>query len=352
MDILLLDRHFQTIQIIDDHESLTWHRCYSQVGDFSLYTTTEIMQSVKQACYLFLSDNKELGLIENIQLTDKKLIVRGRFYDAVYDRELVYPTRNYYNDYPDEIIEDLVGQYFPDIEVVPHSGHLGARVTAQYTGKSVLEVIEQLCTTQNLGFYTTLDSSDNSLHLILYEGKNRLPTQSENTFVSFSQNFETVDDYVYTRDTKSEKNYALVAGEGEGDDRVTTTVDLRSNQNEPRKMLWVDARDLQKDENTTDAEYLAMLQQRGREKLAEKTVVQKVEITPVLDNLVYKTDYDLGDLCAVDLMQKDTNQNVIYRINLDKRIREIDEVYEKGYRQIKLVLGEQYQTVNKILSTV
>lgn len=103
------------------------------------------------------------------------------------------------------------------------------------------------------------------------------------------------------------KNFAYVAGEGEGSARVIVEVDLRSSADEERREVYVDARDLQStyqddagDEHTYTADqYRALLRQRGLEKLAEYQKIETVngDVDPNA-NLTYGVDFDLGDLCT------------------------------------------------------
>jgi len=349
MDILLLDSSFDAIALIDDYQSLTWHRVYSNVGDFALYLRPDYYQYTKDAYYLYLDDSKELALVECNELNDTQLIVRGNFYDTIYDRKVVYPTKIFTNKYPEEIAYSLIHEYFPSIQTPTEIEAFGSRITTQFTGKTVLEILKDICASQNLGFETTYSSTGNILTFKLYQGLNRLASQNENPFVDFSNNYDTLSQYQFTYDIRSEKNFALVAGEGEGEDRVTTTVDWSDGGD--IKELFVDARDLQKDEDTTDAQYIEILKERGREALAERTAIENIEVTPILTNYTYRSDYDLGDLCAADILHKDTRTDkVIFKASLDKRITELDEVYENGGLTLKLTLGEQYPTISNAIS--
>jgi len=84
----------------------------------------------------------------------------------------------------------------------------------------------------------------------------------------------------------------------------------------------VDARDVSSDDMTT-AEYQQALIQRGNEKLAEFGIVECLEAATLpFVNFAYKTDYDLGDIVTVE--------KKAWSIEMDKRITEIQEIYENG----------------------
>ena len=108
----------------------------------------------------------------------------------------------------------------------------------------------------------------------------------------------------------------------------------------------MDARDLQQTTTSrtyTDAEYESLLQQRGRQKLAEYNQRQKVESDVDPDaNLVYGVDFDLGDICTV--MKSSIG------IAVDTRITEIRETIEGASRTVDVIFGEDSPTnIRKII---
>lgn len=98
------------------------------------------------------------------------------------------------------------------------------------------------------------------------------------------------------------KTVTLVGGEGEGSARKYTTVGGGIGLN--RRELFTDARDISSDVGNdvtlTDAEYTALLQQRGKEKLAENTYVAsfegQVETTVMFK---YGKDFFNGDVVQI-----------------------------------------------------
>lgn len=185
----------------------------------------------------------------------------------------------------------------------------------------------------------------NDLVFEVWKGKDRRDSQTENSWAIFSNSFFNIRNVVYNRNSSSYRNYAYVAGEGEGEDRITVTVDLRQG-GEERKELWVDARDIRRqDDNGNEItldDYKALLAQRGKEKLAQYRKVEIVNssIDPHA-NLEYKRDFDLGDLC--------TYINTEIGIATDKRITEIIETYEGGAEELTVTFGTDEVTSIKQL---
>ena len=151
---------------------------------------------------------------------------------------------------------------------------------------------------------------------------------------------------IYNRNESSYKNFAYVAGAGEGSDRVIVTVDIRQ-PGEERSELYVDARDLQQEDGNGNKipidSYREQLKQRGKEKLAEYRMVETISsnVDPNA-NLVYKKDFDLGDYC--------TYVNTETGISTDKRITEIMETYEGGAMELSVVFGtDEVSTVRQLI---
>ena len=136
----------------------------------------------------------------------------------------------------------------------------------------------------------------------LYSGVDRSYDQTANPYVVFSPNFENIINSNYVESKSALKNVTLVGGEGEGSSRRYTTVGGGSGLN--RRELFTDARDISSDVGNdvtlTDAEYTALLQQRGKEKLAENTDVTsfegQVETTVMFK---YGEDFFNGDVIQI-----------------------------------------------------
>ena len=172
----------------------------------------------------------------------------------------------------------------------------------------------------------------------VYKGLDRTSSQSVNPRAIFSRQFENVLSSEYLIDKKDYKNVALIAGQGEGEDRLTATVGVATGLN--RHELFVDARDIgpgTTEDPIDEPTQLLMLAQRGNEKLAESKASEVY--TAGADphgNLKYKEDYALGDIVtARDL-----------GIIADARITEIKEIYEDSGMMLELTFG--YERVMKI----
>lgn len=175
------------------------------------------------------------------------------------------------------------------------------KITAQFTGDNLYDVIAEICRLTGIGFKVTLNDKKQFVFK-LYAGADRTYAQTENPYVIFSPKFENIANSNYLESKKEYKNVALVAGEGEGAERKTTSVGEGNGLE--RRELFVDARDISTttEDNVTlsDEEYKKQLAQRGNEKLAECSSAQsfegQVEMTKMFE---YGKDFFIGDIVQI-----------------------------------------------------
>lgn len=359
MRIIFLDENFETVGSISVYSSLIWDRRYYEPGVFELHTSVDYFTMMNTSKYLWRNDRKELGIIREVEYaqTDKgerNAFCKGYFAEKLLDNRVIQRSLNLTGT-PEEISRQLVTDFFisptdtdrtfPQIVLGEVAG-IGTSTHVQTTGTVVGEKMYEIEQTQEMTHSLEFDYESNLLRLVIWKGLDRTDDQTENSWAVFSDKFKNVKDVVYDRDESEYKNYAYVAGEGEGSARVVVEIDNRSDPDEERRELYVDARDLQKETETktyTDAEYEQLLRQRGLEKLKEYDLIETVSSNiETHANLVYGEDYDLGDRC--------TYQNLDVGIECTKRITEIEEIYEGAKQTLNITFGTDSATsIHKII---
>ena len=162
---------------------------------------------------------------------------------------------------------------------------------------NILEVIETLCETNEIGFKITLNDS-NQFVFKLYKGIDRSYRQDTLPYVVFKPSFENIINSNYAELNSTAKTITLVAGEGEGSARKTRTVGTGSGL--LRKELFTDARDIQLEEGMSLSTYYAKLDQRGTEKLKENKVQKSFDGECETTRMyVYGRDFFMGDCVQV-----------------------------------------------------
>ena len=126
------------------------------------------------------------------------------------------------------------------------------------------------------------------------------------------------------------KTKAIVGGQGDGAQRVV--VEVGGGSGLDLREMFVDARDLSP-EDLTAAQYKEVLKQRGYEALQEAIEAESLECETAPEiNFKYKSDYDLGDIVTI--------KKKSWGLYMNKRITEIQEVYEYGGGYVVPTLGD------------
>lgn len=314
MDLYVLNENFEKIAIIDAYESVLWTDRYNKPGEFEIYTPVAdfALQYPVTNNYLQIKDSEHTMIIEDTTIesnvdTGNHIKIVGRSLESILDRRIVWTQTNITGNLqngvkklledaiinptdPDRKISNFVFEESDDTEIT------SLTMDNQYTGDNLLEVIEALCEVNEIGFKITLNDS-NEFVFKLYKGIDRSYRQETLPYVVFKPSFENIINSNYSEENSVAKTITLVAGEGEGTDRITRTVG--SGTGLLRKELYTDARDIDSEE-ISRAEYLAKLDERGAEKLNEnkvkKTFDGECETTRMF---VYQRDFFMGDCVQV-----------------------------------------------------
>lgn len=353
MQIIIFGKDYQTTGAIRVFNTLLWYRRYYSPGMFELHVPADCFNLLNSGQYLYRSDRTELGVIREVNFVrgekgEKTAYCKGFFAEHLLNNNIIYPAFSRTGT-PEALARSIVGQYIinpsdaarkiRNIRLgAAHGG--GTPIALQNTGDHVGDRLYDALKTQEMSQRLAFDYLENTLTYEVWKGLDRRDTQTENSWAIFSDRFRNIKNAQYDRDASDCKNVAYVAGEGEGSARKVVEVDVRESPQEERRELWVDARDLQQrsdEANYTDAQYRDLLFQRGLEKLADYAAIEKVDsdVDPAA-NLVYGTDFDLGDLCTYRYSDVD--------IECSKRITEIQEAYEGAKRTISVIFGNDAAT--------
>lgn len=337
MDIYILDQDLEMLDIIDSSSSVIWTPRYYDVGDFEIYiqASRKNLNLLQEERYVMRQESDMVGIIEKVKvITDVEdgdyILASGRCLKSILARRIIWNQTNLRGK-TEAIMRSLINDNLINpvnpARKIPNVilGELkGFTETAEFqsTGDELLEKIIELCKVSGIGWKVILNKNK-KIEIDFYKGINRSYSQTENPYIVFSPEFDNLLTTETEIDTQSLKNVALVAGEGEGTDRTTTTIGTEAGLS--RRELFVDARDLSSNNGEIGAnEYLQILKERGIEKLAEAGEFFKVS-GEAETKITYEfgKDYFLGDLVTV------VNE---YGITANTRILEVIECEdENGY---------------------
>lgn len=347
MDLLFLDKNFTVCKIVDSFKNFAWNRRYFESGSFSIELLVEEYRDIKSnnSKYLYCRDFKETAILETLDFntagTSTTAILTGRFLETVLGDRVIKNTWNYTGT-TEEIARKMVYDFCINCQYPLFGGKLklgkykglGIKRVYQNTGDDVKTALYNLLKLDGLSYSIDYDYEADILTFNVWSGLDRTENQSINSWATFCKNYENIQNDRYSNDETQYKNFAFVAGEGLAQNRVVVEVNQVKN-GEERKELYVDARDLQQNENMTDEEYRQTLRQRGVEKLEDCKKVELTEFDIDLEsNLEYGKDYDLGDI----VMYKNDELDLY----VENRIIEIAKVYDGENETIEISFGDDY----------
>ena len=356
MELEVLDTNFSRIAIADSYESMIWTDRYNQYGDFELYLGMErsLLDVYKPDYYLVSDDSEYAMIIENTKITTSTeegnhFIVTGRSLESILARRIVWTQTNIYGNLQNGV-KKLINENIinPSLAARKISNFVFEEsddpvVTAasfdelQFTGETVYDAITKMCDAFDLGFKVTLNS-DNQFVFKLYAGKDRSYKQDSLPYVVFSPTFENIINSDYYEAKENYCNVTLVAGEGEGAARTTRVVGDNTSTELNRRELFTDARDLSSNVDggtLTPAQYQAVLQTRGEEKLKEVEIIKEFEgqVEPT-QMYRYGEHFFMGDITELE-----------NEYGLETRVRVMEYIHSDSDQGI-----EEYPTF-KVLDT-
>jgi len=335
IELILLDDDYNRLKTVKNFTSLQWTERYYGVGDFDArFDVDAHIHTLLRAAYVYRKDTRRLGRVENrsADMTAKDAALRGRLIESALDDRVIQTSRDY-NAAAEDVCREIVTEFcltgdrtIPRLTLGEAVG-LGEQIRIQRTGKTVLEVVTEILTEQEMSCRVDYDIASRTLAFRVFQGLDRTRGQTVNPWAVFScARYNVITEtYAYAYDAK---NYAYVAGAGEGAERTVVTVDETDGGN--RRELYVDARDLQPTETMTNDEYESALVNRGKDKLAEYNASETITFEADVNNAPF---FALGDKCTY--YQPDLD------VLVEDRITEIYETYENDGLTVAITMGKE-----------
>ena len=320
MNLNLYNEDMQRISIIGTNfVSCLWAEGYNTMEDFTLevQATKEYKSKLKPDCYVGRDDRKTLMVIKSIETVDNTIIATGKQATRVLDDVAFVGTlpegsiidtsvKNAYNG----------SSKFHKLEF--KTTNLGIKYDQQISHKSFLELCTVMCQSEDVGLKVIRQNGG----LVAEFYKPEI-----NSNIKLSENFGNVKVNNIILSTENYRNYAIVLGEGEEENRTRVDVDLTNG--EKRREIIVDARDIQLEERETTTQYKKRLYARGVESLLEQQKTWECAILPLAKE--FGSKYDLGDM--VDIVLNEYNikmQARISRFTQNQQRNQIETIVEIG----------------------
>lgn len=366
IDILeIRDRSLKLIGVIDNATSIIWVTEYYGAGHLEIYApiTDNTIKLLKKGNYVVRRDEVQAAIIEAVSYKESAesgmmIIARGRMLKSILDRRLAYKLKDSHHIKPvrvtgyvrnvQEVIRKQAGTLAGAVRkisglIIGSDGGITKKIetdtelegesSRQSSYKNLLTFTDSILQEYECGALMRLTNT--TLVYDLYEGKDRTVNNTDgNKPVIFSQNFDNLLSATFDTDETFYKNYALIGGEGEGENRFFAEFKENEATGLDRRETFVNALDIpqtytddQGQEQTyTDDEYTALLVGQAQTELKELVTTEKMgaELNLIYSPFKLREDFSLGD--------KVTIQDNKLGLYMDVRILKITEVQDaNGY---------------------
>lgn len=321
MNLNLYDSNLNRIAIIgNQYVSCLWSEGYNTVENFTLevVATDDYKRKIRVDCYVGRTDRPTLMVVKTVEFSGGNIVASGKQATRVLD-DVAFVGTIPENSLIDKAILDAYnsGNKYRNVEFADTD--LQVSYEHQLSNTSILDLCEIMCQNKDVGFKA--EKQGKLLIVSFYK-----PAERAN--LVFSQNFGNLFVNSISISNENLKNYAIVLGQGEGDQRAKAYVDATNGAD--RRELVVDAKDLQREEGETDSNYNSRLVSRGVEKLLEKQQTFSCDFSPHAAD--FGSKYDLGDIITVYLTD--------YGITIKARISRFTQKSQRNKISTSVEVGQ------------
>lgn len=337
MEAYILNKNFETVELIDTFTSFIWTDRYQEEGDFDLRMPIENalkLQYLKRDNYLYIENSPHLMIIESFLIESTSdngstIKVVGRSLESILRRRIIQDVTIFSNVNFQNAVEKLL----KDAIISPAQGErridnfcflrtddpaiTSLTIDTTFEKRETLyDAIQIMCKEKEVGFKIVTETfkangvEQYTFVFYLYKGTDRTYGQSLNPWVIFSKGYENLVDSSHLQNQEDYANVCYVTGadtenQQESDDEppeLHITVGTVSGLD--RREVYTDAGSLRsEDENVklTHQQKVDMMTQAGNEELAEHKVA--VSFTGEVDPysmFQYNRDYYMGDRVQVE----------------------------------------------------
>lgn len=264
MQVYILDADYNLLGVIDEAESVLWHKKYNDIGESEIYIPCNetYLDLLKKGNYLYRFDDDMVCKIEKREIetdvengdfiivpaTDICKILSGRIvrWQVVYSGTVAgfiqkVLTDNVIN--PAQSTRKIPG--FTFVLDTSNGATFTERIETSTFTDDLLQLIITTCKTYNYGFRVSYDLNARSLVFRLYRGKNKA-VMASGEYVEFSPQYSNILSSRYIEDASSYKNVAYVSYKAADESVHLLSVYRGMNEGQPeptgeaRREIFVD----------------------------------------------------------------------------------------------------------------
>lgn len=258
----------ELLGMLEIWRSLIWEEKAFTAGSFSLDSliTAESRALLTPENIIWI-EGETAGIIEYIQQQagddGPYITVKGHLLTGILDRRILWGRYDLYGTVPElmyKLVEDCAinptrgdanTRKIPGLVLAGTAPEGGEVIRKQKTGGSLLEALEEMAESAQVAFGVRFNPQIPQMEFWARPGVSRTVNQNIVDPVFYSTELDDVLSSEYSYDSSEYRNAALVAGEGDGDERVFVTVESETDVSEPENSF------------VPNGEYTAMLTADG-----------------------------------------------------------------------------------------
>ena len=312
MILTFYNKDLEVTGSITQWKSLYFSNTYNTMGSFSLEISAQNNESYFERLWEYCTidyDNDNVYVITSVNVVDKSIVLTGFPVTYIFSKRV--STEVVGTELAEKAMHKVVGTMSPWDSLVL-GNEIGYTDVLDFTmsDTSVLDYLQSIGEASDMGFRVV--KKENNLVFECFK-------PSLNTSVKYSTSLKNVANLDYLVNENDYYNTAIVAGAGEGDNRVTVLAHNSPNgilpQGVARREIYVDARNEQPKEGETNYNYRMRLRNFGLKKLAEMQRVNNLSFYISSDDAV-----SLGDVIDVYLEE--------YKTYIRARVVEVETINE------------------------
>lgn len=376
MILEIFDKEKNRVGMIKAFKSASYVVKYNGIGTFTVKVpNNEDSVKLLQRDNYILLDVDVMGVIKyRGKQTSKstEITISGYLINHILTYRTFLKTQSFTGTV-EEICEQMINNNFinPEddrrkisfVKVISKTGS-GQSKRIQRTGGTIESAIESILSVESKGYsvkpavakYDEVSGSETNISYFGFEvlepTDRTFQNEQGNNPIVFSMQLNNLESLSFDEDGSEYKNVAIVAGAGEGVERVVVEVGDSEATGIDRIELYVDARDLSKTETTetgtveiSDEEYNGILTERGNEYLEDNKVFLDMDGKIIQDGSTvnkYGVDYFLGDFVSV------IDDDLGYIVNA--QITEMTKTISSGTEKVDFTFGYQKESLRKTLT--
>ncbi len=349
MNIYILDKQFNILDVFSTYESILWTTKTSEPGTFkAVFIYSDRMNKhLQRGNLLYKNDEAEPAIITRRYLKlnkygEETITVQGYMASRYTHQRIIWnkmvmkgtPEKIMYKMVEEQIINPADENRKMDCVVLgDYKGFEADEIEKQISYSNLQESLTEVAKLQDLGYRMRLDLDLKKLIFEVYKGTDR--TLGTEKPCIFSRKFRNVYTQEYKEDESNFCNTCLVGGPGEDDARILATAG--GGVGLERYEMFYNASGFSA-KDITNEELISQLVQKGDEKLAGFYVARAFESKI---NINKAMAFDLGDFV--------TCYDSEWGITVNTQVKSIEKGFSKTEKSFVATFGDNVPTLINLI---